>query len=306
MRRDTLYGWSHETLIDALRNLIAELEEDHRLRQPDRVRLRLEALDRLDAYLFNGELQGAAGRSVEGKTYLRAKALCSEFEQMNLELYEAIREEIRQGAGHPLLDRLIAEARPGLGVADGVNAESYDDLDELVSGVLRPQHPETGHLVLDAEMVPYQPTPARHIFDFLRRIGLSERDVLVDFGSGLGHVPLLTGICTQGRSVGIELEGAYVDCGRQCAEALKLGNVTFIEQDAREADLSSGTVFYLYTPFTGTILRAVLDSLRREAASREIRVCTFGPCTPVVAGETWLERDGAREGDGVAVFISRT
>jgi hypothetical protein len=64
-------------------------------------------------------------------------------------------------------------------------------------------------------------------------------------------------------------------------------------------------VFYLYTPFSGTILRAVLDSLRREAASRPIRICTFGPCTPTIAEEQWLEPTGALDTDRIAVFCSR-
>jgi hypothetical protein len=85
-----------------------------------------------------------------------------------------------------------------------------------------------------------------------------------------------------------------------------LNNVIFVKQDAREADLSGGTVFYLYTPFTGTILRAVLDSLRREAASREIRICTFGPCTPTIVEQRWLETLGPSEVDGIAVFRSRS
>jgi hypothetical protein len=80
--------------------------------------------------------------------------------------------------------------------------------------------------------------------------------------------------------------------------------VTFIQQDARAADFSSGTIFYLYTPFVGTILSAVLDSLRRETAGREIRVCTYGPCTPTVAKERWLEAVGTVETDRTAMFRS--
>ncbi len=68
--------------------------------------------------------------------------------------------------------------------------------------------------------------------------------------------------------------------------------------------MSSGTVFYLYTPFLGTILRAVLDLLRREAIGREIRVCTFGPCTPTVGAERWLEPIETLEAGRIAVFRS--
>jgi hypothetical protein len=80
--------------------------------------------------------------------------------------------------------------------------------------------------------------------------------------------------------------------------------VRFIQGDARSAELSEGTVFYLYTPFTGTMLRDVLNSLRDEAVKREIRVCTFGPCSLVVAEEQWLRVIGLLETDRIAVFHS--
>jgi hypothetical protein len=136
------------------------------------------------------------------------------------------------------------------------------------------------------------------------RTALTARDVLVDLGSGLGHVPLLASICTEASSIGIELEAAYVNCARTSAQALNVKNVTFIEQDARLADLSAGTVFYLYTPFIGTILRDVLDSLRREASGREIRVCALGPCMHTIAQERWLKVAGPLETDRIAVFCS--
>jgi predicted RNA methylase len=153
-------------------------------------------------------------------------------------------------------------------------------------------------------MVFYQPTPARHIFDAIGRLSLDHSDVLVDLGSGLGHVPLLAGICSKARCVGIELEAAYVACARQCAKALNLANVSFIQQDVRSADFTDGTVFYLYTPFTGTMLRTVLERLRQEAAKRPIRVCTLGPCTLEVANEVWLRPIGGLYADQVAVFSS--
>src|SRR6201999_1757176 len=132
-------------------------------------------------------------------------------------------------------------------------------------------------------MVAYQPTPARHIFDLIRRTKLDAEDVFIDLGSGLGHVPLLIATCTKARAIGIELEPPYVECARRCARELNLTNANFLSEDVRETDLSSGTVFYLYTPFRGAILRTVLDQLHAQAKKLAIRVCTFGPCTPIVA-----------------------
>jgi len=291
-------------VISALRNLIRELEVDRSLGELDRFRERVEALDRLDAYPLDRQFSALDSESIEARLYRRARALRAKLEATNLKFYDTIREDIQRGASP---NRLLQWTVKSGKIEDAIRlapGDSYDYLDELVSGVLRFVKPDAPIVQLPAEMVSYQPTPARHIFDLIARTQLTERDVLIDLGSGLGHVPLLVSICTSGRSVGIEVEAAYVHCARQSAIELNLSNVTFIQQDVREVDLSSGTVFYLYTPFLGTILRAVLDLLRREAVGREIRVCTFGPCTRTVGEERWLEPIETLEAGRIAVFRS--
>lgn len=281
-------------MIRALHSLVEELEQDQSLEEPDRLSQRVDALDRLEVYLDSVQPS-------EAGIYQRAQALTARLDAANFELYRAIRREIQCGAGRDTLLPWVHKS----GLAQG---EGYDYQDELVVGVLRFEDPgvepgvEPG--LLAPEMVFYQPTPARHIFDLIDRTALTESDVLVDLGSGLGHVPLLASICTSARSIGIELESAYIDCARHSARGLNLDHVTFLKQDARTADLSSGTVFYLYTPFIGAILRSVLDSLQREASRRQIRICTFGPCTPIIAQEQWLEASGPLYTDRIAVFCS--
>ncbi|MHB1057322.1 MAG: hypothetical protein ACYC0F_05525 [Rhodanobacter sp.] len=282
-------------MTDARHELVEALERDVSLLEPERLRQRVDALDRLDACFPEGP-----GDDVDGWPR-RARDVRMRLEAVNRTLCQAIRREIRQGAGR----RALLPWLPAAGAPVQAQGEGYDHLDELVGGVLQFERPGDAVGEPAAEMVFYQPTPARHVFDLIGRVALGRRDVLVDLGSGLGHVPLLAAICTQARCVGIELEPAYVDCARRSAEALNLANATFIWQDARDADLSGGTVFYLYTPFTGTILRAVLDALRREAGNREIRICSYGPCTSVVAAEPWLECTRPLETDRVAIFRSR-
>ena len=85
---------------------------------------------------------------------------------------------------------------------------------------------------------------------------------------------------------------------------LGLPRVSFIEQDARMADLSRGTLFYLYTPFGGAILRAVLDALRGEASRREIRIATYGPCTQAMLEEPWLAVVGTLDTHRIVLFRS--
>jgi hypothetical protein len=280
--------------MNTLRRLIIELEQDTSLDVPDRLRQRVEALDRLDAYF-----PGGLGIGVDDADLARgALAIQARLEAVNHGLYDALRQDIQQGNGPHSM-------QPWSRVSDRPDGEGYDYLDELLSGLLQLEPPDDAGVKVAAEMVFYQPTPARHIFDLIDRAAIDACDVLIDLGSGLGHVPILTSLCTGALSIGVELEAAYVDCARRSAEALHLSAATFVRQDARLTDLSQGTVFYLYTPFQGTIMRAVLDALRREAVRRAIRVCTFGPCTPTVAQEPWLVSAEPVKIDRIAVFRSR-
>jgi hypothetical protein len=285
-------------MLDDLHSLIAELERDDALEEPGRLRERIEALDQLEGYGLESLGQaGGAEAEIRARLYSRARAIYARLEALNGEFYTAIRRDIQRGAGAA---RLL-EWAPAIGQA----GDGYDHLDVLVNGVLQLAQPGAEIAEPAAEMVFYQPTPARHIFELIARAGLSERDILLDLGSGMGHVPLVTAICTGAQTIGVELEAAYVDCARRSARELNLNNVSFVQQDARAADLSRASLFYLYTPFSGTILRDVLAALRHEAARREIRICTYGPCTPTVAEERWLEPDGPPQTDRIAVFQPR-
>ena len=297
--------WSFQHLTDALQRLVVQLENEPSLVEPNQLRQRLEALDRLDAY-FPYTPQAAFGaESIEPGLYRRARAICARLEAVNCELYEVIRCEIQRGS-RP--DTLLRWVHPSLDIEDvggPANGMGYDYLDELISGVFQFEEPVAGHIPRDPEMVFYQPTPARHIFSLTGLTALTANDVVVDLGSGLGHVPLLVSICTHARSIGIELEATYIERAQQCAQRLNLNRVTFIQEDARVADLTIGTIFYLYTPFRGSILSAVLNRLRREAANRRIRICSYGPCTSVIAEEPWLEAATTPEAHRIALFRSR-
>jgi hypothetical protein len=275
---------------NALRTWLDGLEKDRSLQAPARLLERIELLDRLDAY-FPG------GQGDEADLVRRARAIRERWEALNRECYAAMRREIQRGNGR----KALLAWRSAASRAVPASGDEYDALDELIGGVLQFEQP--GAVAEPAaEMVFYQPTPARHVFDLIDRLAFDEHDVLIDLGAGLGHVPLLVALCTDARCIGIELEAAYVECASRSTNALNLSRVAFITQDARTADLSAGTVFYLYTPFTGSVLRTVLDALRREASRRPIRVCTFGPCTPMVAAEPWLDADGVPATDRATIF----
>jgi hypothetical protein len=278
-----------------LRSLIAELEHDRSLRDPRHLCQRFEALDTLDAHLYGAQ-------SMATRLHHRARAIRAELGSINLEVYEAIRRDIQHGDGTASLLEWMPDEDSAANLA---TREGYDYLDELLSGVLQLEEPSPEAVPLEPEMVPYQPTPARHIFDLVRHAALTERDVLIDLGAGLGHVTLMVSICTSASCTGIELEPSYIDHARKSARSLNLSNARFIQGDARAEDLSHGTVFYLYTPFTGAILRDVLNALRQESAKRKIRICTFGPCTRALAEEPWLCAMGTMDTNRITIFRPR-
>jgi hypothetical protein len=280
---------------DAGRSLLEWLEHEvseplRPLDEPARLRERLDALDRLELCRFDEHEQH------------RADAVRASFEIIDATLYQRLRDAIRRGEGAHALSPWLHAA----GDADRtMAADGYDYLDEWLDGVLRIEQPDDTAIEQPPEMVFYQPTPARHIFDLIVRARLNADDVFVDLGSGLGHVPLTVAICSGARCIGIEREAAYADRFRRSAEALGLARASSVVADARTADLAAGTVFYLYTPFTGAVMRAVLDRLQGEARQREIRIATYGPCTSVVASEPWLEAMAAPDTGRIALFRSR-
>lgn len=291
-----------------LERLLESLEQQPLLLHPEEFPKRMEALDQLEILLAEtlpGPQDSTPSTPASRALHLRAEAIVARLHAANLDLYRSIRHEIQTGKPHTRFPwRNPQQPAP----ASAPSGFTFDLWDDLAAGILQLEEPDAGHCHPGGEMVFYQPTPARHIFYLLTALSadaaLSTNDVLIDLGSGLGHVPLLTAICTPARSIGIEREPAYVQSARQCAEALNLSNVTFLTQDAREADLSTGTVFYLYTPFTGTILASVLRSLQQEARHRPIRIATFGPCTSAIAEENWLTTTESLRADRIVVFHS--
>jgi hypothetical protein len=284
--------------------LLSVLETEAFLTLPAQLRKRLIALDDLDAG-FGGFACEDSMRCTYASLHQGAKALRIRLEAANTELYQSVRSDIvRSGQPRTLLQWLKDSASdnepgsllPGLG---------FDYRDELVTGVLQLPEPGKPNLHPSPEMAPYQPTPMRHILHLIETAMVAEDDVFVDLGSGLGHVPLLVSMITGAQCLGIEMQVAYVMSARECAQSLELSRVQFIAQDARDADLSCGSVFYLYSPFQGSILADVLGALRKQSMNRPIKICSLGPCTHRISDERWLKTSELSDRGSIAVFVSR-
>ncbi|HEY8091631.1 MAG TPA: methyltransferase domain-containing protein [Polyangiaceae bacterium] len=232
----------------------------------------------------------------------RADRLRSRLEKADTELVRTLRARVRTRDYTPagLRRALLAHAgEPG-------RAGAYDALDRLVAAMLDGGAPAAQSVTLEPGMVPYQPTPARVVLALLERARIGPKDVFYDLGSGLGHVVLLVALLAGARGVGVEIEPAFVEVARRSARRLGVRGVSFVEGDARASSLDGGTVYFLYTPFRGALLRQVLGSIREQSRHRPIRVCTHGPCGTSVARVPWLRRvDGGGRLDERTVTVFR-
>jgi Histone methylation protein DOT1 len=270
---------------------------------PEQLAARLNGLDKLDAII--GDLDpGALEMRPELELIARAKVLSRQLEAANEMVYKAIRSEIAVLGNSPAMNDWLMELAGGGDGANPCPGLSFDSLDEFVSGIFQLRGPGEASLLPSPEMTAYQPTPVRHILDLVATCNFSNDDVLVDLGSGLGHVPLLVSILTGIRTLGIEIQPGYVMSAQGTARELHISRVRFAAQDALTMDLSSGTVFYMFSPFRGSILADVLCRLHQQSLERPITICSLGPCTRIVQGQSWLSAAERADTERIAVFNS--
>ncbi|MDE0080618.1 MAG: hypothetical protein OXO50_24065 [Caldilineaceae bacterium] len=266
---------------------LAALERDSTLHSSDNLAARFEALKTLD---FLGEAyQIQAGQRLAASGLRRVRALQGDLGELNLALFRKLRIGIRSRTMKPGQLRALLESncryRRGGTACMHWGAEAAD---ALAAGIFRsdcvPQPWDGG----DVEMIHYESTPVSAVLELVDRVPLTGGDRFVDIGSGLGQVVFLVNLLTGVEAVGLEVVPAYVEQARGEAERLGIGGVSFREGDARSADLRGGTVYFLFSPFRGQMLQTVLTRLGQEARTRRFTVCSFGPCTEQIAGETWL------------------
>lgn len=196
---------------------------------------------------------------------------------------ERLREQIR--SGRYSRDGLLQALRR---VAQEPGVDDYGPIDRLILALLHPEAPPVAVLALQPEMVFYLSTPIAGLLELISQGTFTAGDRLLDLGAGLGNVVMLVGLLTEAKASGVERDPALCAHAVRAAAALNL-SVDFTNADAREADFDSPTVFFLYTPFRGTVLGEVLLRIRQQAEKRKVRLCTLGPCTYDVAMEPWLE-----------------
>jgi hypothetical protein len=282
-----------------LRSLLEAAEKTSCLPWQKRIEVRLKILDDLDALLSTVE-----HATVDPGLLARACATCADFQSAHETWSRSAHAEIACLGATSSIVRWLEEAARQQRVIPG---PGFDWLDEVVCGILQIDEPVLHRPGQEPpfrshEMTDYQPTPARHIFDAIAKCRLSPDDVFVDLGAGLGQVALLVNIFAGIRARGVEMQPHYAASAQRTAQRLHLTEVQFVAEDARTADLSCGTVFYMFTPFRGSILSLVLNRLEKESRQRPIRICALGPCTRVLEQQPWLTPNQFPDTEQITVF----
>ena len=280
----------HDTIL-AIQTDLSHIEQQEALWVEANFVDRVQALDGLVLRILERieNVQYVYGYNAALATlYYRAERLWQGLRAVHVQLLHRLRAQlVAQSVPGPWL-RQMWETYVG---AAAHTSSAFDNtyLDVFLDGVLgidvAPEETKTRL----PEMIGYYPTPAHVVLALIEHVRLSANDVFYDLGSGLGRVVLLVGLLTAARARGIEFEPAYCAYAQQRAHNLRLSRVTFDNIDARTADYTDGSVFFLYTPFTGRLLQAVLAKLQHEALSRPITLVTYGACTRDVMQQRWLQ-----------------
>jgi SAM-dependent methyltransferase len=123
--------------------------------------------------------------------------------------------------------------------------------------------------------VPYLPAGVDEILAMVLEAPIRSDDEFVDLGSGLGRVVILAHLLSGARALGVEIQEPLAIGARARGLALNLPAVSFVHASAADVALD-GSVFFLYAPFNGETLTAVLRRIEEVARRRAIVVCALG------------------------------
>jgi len=275
--------------LEAIKNNSALFSEDTSFR------IRAETIDYIEFNIIY-RIEGLLNRTNQLEELIAlkqsAQMLINQLEKLDNNFFQYLRAEIRTGFcnGIALKNRIEDYVNINSKDSQPQDVIGYDSLDVFINGLLLINPIPTETKKREPDMVHYQQTPSRIIFELVEKANFTREDVFYDIGSGLGQVSVLINLLGEVAAKGIEFEPAYSNYARECASELNLSRVEFINVDARKADYSNGTVFFMYTPFKGKLLEDVLSKLESESQRRNIKLFTYGPCTPLVGRQSWLKR----------------
>jgi SAM-dependent methyltransferase len=175
------------------------------------------------------------------------------------------------------------------------------DRDAWLDFVLGPDDlPEYGP-ELPRGCVPYLPCSVDALLRMVEQVRVLPTDVFVDVGSGPGRATAFVHLLTGAGVIGIEIQSGFIRAARDLATRLRMPRVACVAGDAVQLTgyMTTGSVFFLYCPFSGDRIQKVLGDLEAIARTRAIRVCCVDlplpPCSwlapvPPLSGDLAIYR----------------
>lgn len=248
---------------------------------------RQEALDKLERVLVL--LYYAEDSATNELLQVRATRLQRRLKDISRRYTAEIRQGISSGSlSRTQIRKLFANYSAYKPVPAGMDHARSEALDILINEILEIESIPAESRVREVEMNHLDMLPASAVLDMIDHARIAEDDCFYDLGAGLGQPTILVNLLCGARSVGVEYQPGYCEFARRRAELLGVRGVTFINADARQVNYADGTVFLLFSPFRGATLEHVLEKLKDEPISKSLRICSFGPCSEVLANVTWL------------------
>ena len=99
----------------------------------------------------------------------------------------------------------------------------------------------------ELEKLPYVPTPQIVVDEMLKMAGVTDKDFVVDLGSGDGRMIITAASNFKASGLGVDIDAKLVELATRNARNEAVGDrAKFIEQDMFKADISKATVVTLY------------------------------------------------------------
>ncbi|MGY4385362.1 hypothetical protein ACVWYN_002400 [Pedobacter sp. UYP24] len=271
---------------------IEKIEADRLIYDSANFNARTNALDFIDFHIIdriNSLIEQVGASNQLNQLSFYANRLKDRLENINTKMFDALAQQISNAGDKGLVMRkIIAVSLIDFGYHEQQSAAAdYDNLDIFLNRILSATTVNEAKRALEPEMVFYQKTPARIIIAISKKI--NHDDVFFDIGCGVGQAVILVNLISGAKAIGIEFEPEFCNYGTEVALKLELKDTSFFNEDARNADYSTGTVFFLYTPFIGKMMQEVLVLLHQVSLKKEIRIFTYGPCSKTINMQKWLK-----------------
>lgn len=157
----------------------------------------------------------------------------------------------------------------------------------------------------------YQPTYYKKLKKCAEYLAFQKDDVLVDIGAGKGRALFFFSKYKLKKVIGIEFKRELAEIARKNLAHVKGGHcpIEIVEGDAANADLSEGTIYFLYNAFGPATLTNVLNSISEslKVRPRKIRILYMnGIHMDLISSQDWLEKEGVVGNPEDTVWRSKT